>query len=122
MGVEDGLALVKILDTLRRTEHRPMGVNGAGGTDAFFKSFINPALQAYNSARLGRTQWVVDSSRETGDIYEWAYPASGKDAGKCKAEIEKRTRTIWDFDVDKMVAEARTELERRLRYVQVYEN
>lgn len=116
MGVEDGLALVKILDFLRHTEHSPMGVNGAGATEAVPKGSINSALQTYNSVRLGRTQWVVNSSRETGDIYEWAYPASGKDAGKCKAEIEKRTRTIWDFDVDKMVAKARNELERRLRY------
>ncbi|KUI69695.1 Salicylate hydroxylase [Cytospora mali] len=117
MGVEDGLALVKILDTLRHTEHSNMGANGAGCPKAVPKSALNSALEAYNSVRLGRTQWVVKSSRETGDIYEWAYPASGRDVGKCKAEIEKRTRTIWDFDVDNMVAEARIELGRRLRCV-----
>ncbi|KAI9661829.1 MAG: hypothetical protein M1821_009068 [Bathelium mastoideum] len=104
MGVEDALALVSVLD---RALSKASGSSKA--------EVVGAALQAYSAVRLERTQWLVRSSREMGEIYEWRYPATGSDPAKIKAEIESRSRQIWDFHVDRMVAEANTECDRRLK-------
>lgn len=49
-----------------------------------------------------------------GEIYEWRYPETGRDAEKIKTEFERRSKIIWDFDVEKMVNEAKRECESRL--------
>lgn len=88
-GVEDALALASILEEMEESTH------------------IVQALHAFSSVRYERTQWLVRSSRETADIYEWTYHESGSDPEKCKEQIEQRTRKIWDYDVDAMVTEAK---------------
>jgi hypothetical protein len=40
------------------------------------------------------TQWLVQNSRVCGDI------SSENDMEKCKEELERRARRIWDPDVD----------------------
>lgn len=104
MGVEDALVLVSVLET---------ALSKAGGSSK--AEAVSAALQAYSAVRLERSQWLVRSSREMGDIYEWRYPATGSDPAKIKAEIESRSRNLWDFDVGRMVAEAKAECERGLK-------
>ncbi|KAJ5621534.1 hypothetical protein N7528_006317 [Penicillium herquei] len=95
MGVEDALALVEVLACVD------------AGSRTTRKRNIEIALQTYSAVRIERSQWLVKSSREMGDVYEWRYPASGDDGEKCKAEFEKRSQVIWDFDVDGMVHNAK---------------
>ncbi|KAJ5730544.1 uncharacterized protein N7483_005052 [Penicillium malachiteum] len=95
MGVEDALVLAELLTRV-----------DAGPTPNIQRN-LRTALQTYSSVRIERSQWLVKSSREMGDIYEWRYPASGDDGDKCKAEFERRSQVIWDFDVDGMVTDAK---------------
>lgn len=102
MGVEDALVLGELLDQVQH-----LGVSARPRA-------LKAALQAFSAVRLERSQWLVQSSRDMGDIYEWRYPTTGKDSAKCKAEFERRARKIWDFDVDSMVAESKREYEGQL--------
>lgn len=104
MGVEDALVLVSVLE--QALLHK-------GGLSK--AQTVAAALQAYSAVRLERSQWLVSSSRDMGEIYQWRYLATGSDAGRIKAEIESRSRKIWDYDVDQMVAEAKQECERSLK-------
>ncbi|PWY79151.1 putative salicylate hydroxylase [Aspergillus heteromorphus CBS 117.55] len=99
MGVEDCLAMVTALDSVRGVvqERKALGVRGA----------VRQAFEAVNAVRWERSQWQVRSARETGDIYEWMYPGSGDSSERCKQEIEGRTRRIWEFSVEEMVREVR---------------
>ncbi|KAL7625007.1 hypothetical protein AAE478_004221 [Parahypoxylon ruwenzoriense] len=108
MGVEDALVLVTALNT---------AISEAGeGSSAFNKAhLISAAFQTYSAIRLERSQWQVDSAREAGDIYQWRYPSMGNDADKAKDELDRRSKILWDFDVDEMVAETKKECEIRLK-------
>ena len=67
---------------------------------------LRAAFQTYDSIRLERTKWLVESSRFVGEMYEWQDPGIGSDAEKCGHEIEWRSHRIWDYDVDQMMKEA----------------
>ncbi|KAI1402888.1 FAD/NAD(P)-binding domain-containing protein [Hypoxylon fuscum] len=99
-GVEDALALAtameEVLKTLSNTKSKELK---AEATKA--------AFQAFNQVRYARTQWLVRSSREAGDIHEWMYPGSGMDPGKCKTELVERFKIIGNLDIDGMVEESR---------------
>jgi salicylate hydroxylase len=92
MGVEDALALATSLG---------IAAKPAATTDK--AKAVEAALQAFNDVRYERSQWLVRSSRETGDIYEWMFADSGSDPVKLRSELQARQRKIWDFDVDAMV-------------------
>ncbi|RDW76682.1 FAD-dependent monooxygenase afoD [Aspergillus mulundensis] len=100
MGVEDALVLVELLRE----------VQGLGGEER--RRGIRAALGTYSEVRIGRSQWLVQSSREMGDLYEWRFEGIGGDGEKCRDEWERRSRVIWEFDVEGMVRRARGELER----------
>ncbi|KAH8693298.1 hypothetical protein BGW36DRAFT_302536 [Talaromyces proteolyticus] len=100
MGVEDALVLSELLD---HVQSLPVSARPHS---------LAAALQAFSTVRIERSQWLVQSSREIGDIYEWRYPDTGEDSAKCKAEFEWRTKKIWDFDVDAMVAESKKEYDK----------
>lgn len=101
MGVEDALVLAEALDTTTARVRE--------GSIASKASAVTSAFQAFSATRLERSQWLVRSSREMGEIYQWRYAETGRDSEKIKAEFKRRSRIIWDFDVDEMVAEARKE-------------
>lgn len=105
MGVEDALVLGELLARVQED------VSAAA---AARPRSVAAALQAFSAVRMERSQWLVQSSRDMGDIYEWRYPGTGEDSAKCKAEFERRARKIWDFDVDGMVTEANKEYEGRV--------
>ncbi|RMZ82269.1 hypothetical protein DV738_g1890, partial [Chaetothyriales sp. CBS 135597] len=89
IGVEDALVLCEVLHTAATT--------AAATTDT-----------AFSQTRIERSQWSVQSSREMGQMYQWRYAPTGRDVHKCKAKLTAASRRIWDFDVDQMVAEAKT--------------
>ncbi|KAI1370688.1 hypothetical protein F4677DRAFT_457719 [Hypoxylon crocopeplum] len=108
MGVEDALVIATVLDMVNtRARDGSIATGSVGGA-------VASTFRSFNAVRLERSNWMTQSSREMGDIYEWRHPATGRDAEKCKAEFERRSRIVWDFDVDKMVAEVKSECGRRL--------
>ena len=93
-GVEDALVLATLLKVVGgRSE-------GKRATD------IREALQAYNDVRYKRAQWLVDSSRAVGELFEWQDPDVGSNVEKFSEQIEWRSHRIWDYDVDRMASEA----------------
>lgn len=102
MGVEDALVLVTVLG--KALADTKLDKNVA----------VAAALQTYSAVRLERSQWLVSSSRDMGDIYQWRY-RTGSDAEKIEAEMEGRSKKIWDYSVEGMVAEAEQECERQIK-------
>lgn len=95
MGVEDALALCEVLDVARAR---------ACGDESSLSPATRQALQAYSRTRIDRDQWVVRSSREMGQMYQWRYGPTGRDAEKSKLKLERASQKIWSYDVDGMVA------------------
>lgn len=102
IGVEDALVMCEVLDAARARAE-----NGSPQQQSK-RLAVELALQAYSRVRMERSQWLVRSSREMGEMYQWRYGPTGRDVERCRAKLEHASRKIWDFDVDKMVAEAKT--------------
>ncbi|KAF5238785.1 hypothetical protein FANTH_10207 [Fusarium anthophilum] len=98
MGVEDALVLAATLDLA--LDH----INEEGVRTR--RKAISAAFQAYSTVRLERSQWLVQGSRDIGDLYQWRNPRTGRDSHKCKEELVEHQRKIWDFNVNDMVTEA----------------
>lgn len=62
---------------------------------------IRPALQAYNEVRLPRTQRIVDSSRETGQLFAGRVPGVGLDPAKLRDALLNKWDFILDIDLEK---------------------
>ncbi|XPS95368.1 hypothetical protein M3J09_004659 [Ascochyta lentis] len=90
-GIEDCLALVELLQIVSSYPRisRPTAVRGA--------------LRVYNNMRYDRSQWIMDTSRVIGEIYEFQHPECGSNHEKIAQEIQNRSHRIWDYDVDAMV-------------------
>jgi salicylate hydroxylase len=99
MGIEDALAMASAMQVVSETS-----TNAAS---------IPAALQAFSAVRLERSQWLVQSSREMGVIFQWRDPAAGNDGERFRVEAEQRTSKLWDFDVDGMIDQIRLEFEQR---------
>ncbi|AEO68601.1 uncharacterized protein THITE_2054408 [Thermothielavioides terrestris NRRL 8126] len=97
IGVEDALAICTLLARVKETLQAEEAVLKAG--------LIEKALRVYDRVRPPRSQWLVQSSREVCDIYEWNYPSTGTDWDKCLAEITARSHKLWYFDIAGMLAE-----------------
>lgn len=68
---------------------------------------LDAALATFDATRRERTQWLVQSSRFTGDVYEWRAPGVGADLGRIEEEINRRNGIIANVDVEGMCLEAR---------------
>lgn len=77
-------------------------------------SDLEAVLATFDATRRERTQWLVKSSRFTGDLYEWRAEGIGGDFKGIEAEINRRNAAIADVDVDALCLEARTVLGGRL--------
>ncbi|KAM3083580.1 hypothetical protein ACMFMG_004226 [Clarireedia jacksonii] len=77
---------------------------------------IKAALQAFDVARRPRTQWLVASSRRTGQIYEWQAEGVGRDMEKAVVELRERYEKIWNADISDMIREAKEHFEKVLEY------
>ncbi|KAL5095521.1 hypothetical protein Trisim1_000292 [Trichoderma cf. simile WF8] len=102
IGVEDALVLCEALAAVQAG-----GSSGSDGDSLSQREAIVHALQAYSQARIDRGHWVVRSSREMGEIYQWRYGPTGRDAERSKLKLERASRTVWDYDVEKIVTEIR---------------
>lgn len=60
----------------------------------------------YTDSRLERAQWLVRTSRFVGEMYEWQDPVVGNNPELCAKEIDWRSKKIWHYDIDGMIADA----------------
>ncbi|KAI6832635.1 salicylate hydroxylase [Hortaea werneckii] len=79
-------------------------VNAAGSKG------LTAAFQAFSDTRKGRTQWLVQSSRREGDLYEWRADGVGDDFEKIHQECKQRCEIIWDGQINDMIREAKSRL------------
>jgi salicylate hydroxylase len=93
MCIEDAAILAELLVDPRVAE------NGDKG--------IAPAFEAYSKQRLERTQWLVQSSRRSGDLYEWRAEGVGTDIPKIEEECRWRDEKIWNGQVSEYIQEAK---------------
>lgn len=99
IGVEDALVISEVLDVVRAHNFDESSLSQGQASAA-----VRRALQAYSQARMERGQWVVRSSREMGEMYQWRYGPTGRDPEKSKLKLERASQKIWDYDVGAMVA------------------
>lgn len=99
MGVEDALVLCETID-VTASQARDSETQGR-------RMIIEQALNAFSQTRMERTQWLVRSSREMGEMYQWRYGPTGRQVDRCRNKLDLASRKVWDFDVETMVAEAR---------------
>jgi salicylate hydroxylase len=93
MCIEDAAILAELIVDPRVAE------NGDKGIAAAFK--------AYSEQRLERTQWLVQSSRRSGDLYELRAEGVGRDISKIEEECRWRDEKIWNGQVSKYIQEAK---------------
>ncbi|KAG6361744.1 hypothetical protein INS49_009972 [Diaporthe citri] len=114
MGVEDALVLCEVLDTAQTEialhvgdrEHKDEG-QGQGKVAGARRLTVERALRAFSRSRKDRSQWLVSSSREMGDMYQWRLGSTGRDPDRCHSKLDQASRKLWDFSVDAMVAGAK---------------
>ena len=97
-GMEDALAIATVMEEV---------IASLQAGKASISAALTAAFKAYDAARRERCQWLVESSREVCDTYEWAHPNCGSEPEKCLKEIEWRAHKIWYFDIDSMLRDAR---------------
>lgn len=102
-GVEDALVLATLMKTV--------GSVSIGSRAERMRT----ALQTYNDIRYERTQWLVDSSRVVGELFEWQDEHCGRDPDRFGREIDWRSHQIWDFNVDEMVRNTEEQFSQRLQ-------
>ncbi|KAL4882435.1 hypothetical protein BJY04DRAFT_227090 [Aspergillus karnatakaensis] len=102
IGVEDALALCVVLEKAVRE------ISEGGGRG---EEILEKALKVYSDVRYERSQWLVKSSREVCETYEWGNPEAGRDLDKGFEDVKERSHKIWYFDIQGMIEE----LERGVR-------
>lgn len=101
MGIEDALAMSAAMQVVSETPER-------------IATAIPAALQAFSAVRMERSQWLVQSSREMGVVFQWRDPDAGSDGDRFRRDAERRTSKIWNFNVDGMIEEIRSEHKKRI--------
>ncbi|KAK6069909.1 salicylate 1-monooxygenase SalA [Seiridium cupressi] len=104
IGVEDALALCTLFDMITASLPQTLATSDTQQAKSL-SSLVEAAFQVFDQVRSPRSQWLVKSSREACDIYEWNYPETKRDWDKCLDEITTRSHKLWYFDIDGMLKE-----------------
>jgi len=105
IGVEDALAMAQVLE---------MAAETLQSTDMSKAQVLRSAFETYDAVRRERSQWLVHSSRNICDVYEWNNPKTGSNPEKCLEEIKWRSHKIWYFNIEGMLLETRKEFDSRI--------
>lgn len=70
-------------------------------------SDLESAFKAYDAIRRPRTQDLVTTSKEAGEVVEFEGKDIGDDIEKLKANLDVRFDWIWDEDLDQELKDAR---------------
>jgi salicylate hydroxylase len=109
-AIEDGAVLAWLLSAVN--------ARLIADVDTSKKAYlVEKALQTYDNIRLERAQWLVETSRYIGEMYEWQNTRVGSDHMLSAKEIDWRCRRIWDYDVDGMMRQTRELFDRHLSAV-----
>ncbi|KAJ5239678.1 hypothetical protein N7468_004297, partial [Penicillium chermesinum] len=73
-------------------------------------SHVMAAFKAYDEIRRPRTQKVVASSKENGDLLCLCLDGVGDDEELIKQTIEQRMRGLWDIDIQGQAEQARKKM------------
>jgi len=76
---------------------------------------LEPVFEAFETNRKERSQWLVQSSRRVGDLYEWRAEGVGEDFKKIEEALKEGFGKIWNVDIADFVREAKEDLGNRLR-------
>lgn len=69
-------------------------------------SDIESAFRAFDAVRRPRTQKLVTTSREMGEVYELEAEGVMDDVDKLREDLATRFRWIWEEDLEEELAEA----------------
>ncbi|KAE8373905.1 hypothetical protein BDV26DRAFT_296516 [Aspergillus bertholletiae] len=90
LGMEDALVLAEVLG----------GLVGKQRVDGLL---VEQALAVYSEVRYERSQWLVQSSRRTGELLMWKDRDWGVAAQELRRDIVGRSHQLWDYDMEGMV-------------------
>ncbi|WVQ75093.1 salicylate 1-monooxygenase [Cryptococcus sp. DSM 104548] len=82
--------------------------------DVYDKKDLPAAFQAFDLVRRPRTQKVVTTSYEAGQLYEYELPGVGDNLEKIKENLESRMTWIWSEDLPQELEIAKAHLRRSL--------
>lgn len=71
---------------------------------------VEAAFVAFDRCRREFTQWLVQSSRRTGDLYDWRAEGVGENIEHIAKECRERNGILWNGQISEMVEEAKKEL------------
>jgi salicylate hydroxylase len=89
MAFEDSLILSILGQVLNDAQTTPSSIN----------TKLKACLNAYDHVRRPRTQKFTSTSRDVGEIMEFATASMGSDLAKIKANLDTRMNWIWDVDL-----------------------
>lgn len=95
-SIEDALVLSRLLGKVQKKDQIPA------------------ALRAYDKTRLYRTQWIGDSSADTGEIIFGRSKEIGSDIEKMRDELKDRWDYIFNIDLPAHIQDALTEMEKEI--------
>lgn len=73
---------------------------------------LRSAFQAFDAVRRERSQWLVHSSRNICEVYEWNDSRTGSDPERCLEEIKWRSYKTWYFNIEGMLRDAKEEYQK----------
>ena len=106
-AIEDALVLAVALEDAADLLRKSCGVAK--------EDVLRAAFSTYEGVRFERTQWLVETSRFIGELYEWQVPECGRDPAKCLGEVESRSHKIWDYDIEGMLRETRELFDQKMK-------
>ncbi|KAJ2900742.1 uncharacterized protein MKZ38_002278 [Zalerion maritima] len=95
-GLEDALVLMSGLKAVAEEEEN--------GSEKSRPELVRRALGVYNEMRYDRTQWLIDHTRQSAELFQWQRE-DGKENDSYAREITWRFLRIWDYDVVRMASE-----------------
>lgn len=105
MCIEDAAVMATILKGVARWATQQSAEHSVASQHQI-DEWLTRAFEVFDGQRRERTQWLVQSSRLTGNLYDWKVEGIGGDAIKMHAELEQRCNIIWTIDTDEMIRRA----------------
>jgi salicylate hydroxylase len=90
MAIEDAAVLSRLLGNLKGNNRK----------------MLKHVFEAYDTVRRPRSQKLVTTSKEAGELYEFQIQDVLDDPWKVSANLQQRMKWIWYADLEKDVADA----------------
>jgi len=90
MAIEDAAVLSRLLGAIEKPN----------------PAALKAAFRVYDELRRPRSQRLVTTSREAGELYEFQIPGIMDDIEMVVVNLHQRLRWVWDVDVEGFCQEA----------------